>query len=243
MMRVCSERLLTLTMLPLLIGLTGCQKKEEPAAPAPAPPTEAKAEPQAEPQPEPPAQPETKSTAGKFAYTEAPTIDKVPATPPEGLANGRPLKIQTVLIQPGLGGWDLVLLERKMDKPTDVGGGGQSVNIELPERPIKGKLYTHKMSYGGGYFQIGKTKVDDTTSWNADNAWVLRFGEFAAKPYDPKGEMFQVAGKAAGKIAVCYKAASDIKASWVAGTFTDAIVRYMGKPEEAQIKGVRPKAK
>jgi hypothetical protein len=42
--------------------------------------------------------------------------------------------------------------------------------------------------------------------------------------------MFQVAGKASGKVYVAYKGYGDFKSSGVAGEFKDVVVRYMGEP-------------
>jgi hypothetical protein len=69
-----------------------------------------------------------------------------------------------------------------------------------------------------------------TTSWNDDNAYYLQVDSWDARPWDPKGPPYQVAGKASGKIIVVFKGSGKHKDSGLAGVFTDAIVRYMGKP-------------
>ena len=38
------------------------------------------------------------------------------------------------------------------------------------------------------------------------------------------------AGKASGRIAVCYQGGGSFKDSWAAGTFENVPIRYMGKP-------------
>ena len=49
--------------------------------------------------------------------------------------------------------------------------------------------------------------------------------------YGSEASMFQVAGKASGKVVVTFRGSGDRFAnSWAVGTFTDAPVRYMGKP-------------
>jgi hypothetical protein len=105
--------------------------------------------------------------------------------------------------------------------------------MDLTEAPVAGKNWTRKMEYGAGYFQINNDPANPeaTTSWNADNAWVFEVTKWDVKEWDPNGPLFQEAGKASGRIAVCYKGdPTGIQSSWIAGTFTDAVVRYMGKP-------------
>jgi hypothetical protein len=126
-----------------------------------------------------------------------------------------------------------VLSDKPLDSPTGLITSGQSINMDLPEAPVAGKNWTRKMEYGAGYFQINNdpANLEATTSWNADNAWVLEVTKWDVKPWDEAGPLFQEAGKASGRISVCYKGdPTGIQSSWIAGTFTDAVVRYMGKP-------------
>jgi len=141
--------------------------------------------------------------------------------------------VTTVVFEPGTSAWKLVLSDKALEGPTGLITSGQSVNIDLPEAPAAGKNWTRKMEYGAGYFQISNDPVnlEATTSWNADNAWVLEVTKWDVKPWDAAGPLFQEAGKASGRISVCYKGdPTGIQSSWIAGTFTDAVVRYMGKP-------------
>jgi len=165
-------------------------------------------------------------------FTETPTFDKIPKGIIKGIANGRPFEAKTVLFEPSLGKWCLVISDMALSDPLDLLTEGQSINIDLPEPPATGKKWSREMKYGDGYFQVQKTdKADDTTSWNADNAYVLEITRWDVKPYTEDEGMFQVGGKASGRVYIVYKGAFDMKDSWAAGIFTDVPVRYMGQPE------------
>jgi hypothetical protein len=169
----------------------------------------------------------------QYTWTEAPTLETIPLVPAAGMANGKPMGVAAVVFEPGTTAWKLVLADKALEGPTGLITSGQSVNIDLPEAPAAGKNWTRKMEYGAGYFQINNdpANAEATTSWNADNAWVLEVTKWDVKPWDANGPLFQEAGKASGKISVCYKGdPTGIQSSWIAGTFTDAVVRYMGKP-------------
>jgi hypothetical protein len=175
-----------------------------------------------------------------FTWSEAPTLDKIPAKPVVGEANGKPFNVQTILFEPAMrGGWRMVVADKKLDSPTGILVGCQHIDFDLTEEPAAGKKMTRKMEYGGGYFQIEKGEKDkpgETTSWNGDNAWVLELTTWDVRPYDDKGSLFQAVGTASGRIAIVYKGAIGFKNSWAAGTFDKAVVRYMGKPQKVEAK-------
>lgn len=169
-----------------------------------------------------------------YQWTEAPTFETIPDVAAAGMANTRPMAVKTVVIEPSMDKWRMKISDKELDSPTSILMGGQSVNIDLPGTPAAGTQWTREMEYGDGYFQIGTdaNNPEATTSWNADNAWVIEFTKWDVADYDTDGDLFQEAGKASGRFAVCYKgSATGIQNSWVAGTFEDAIVRYMGKPQ------------
>lgn len=172
---------------------------------------------------------------GQFKYTEKPTLDKVPSGTISGQANGKAFEAKFVAFQPSYkGNWEMIIADKPFE-PADIIMDCQHIDIDLPEFPAAGKVMSKPMEYGKGIWQIQDT--DDptqTTSWNADNAWVIEITSWDVKPWDPDADMFQQAGTASGRIAVCYKGASgSFKNSWAAGTFTNAPVRYMGEPPAA----------
>ena len=177
------------------------------------------------------AEPKVAPKAATGGTCTAPTIESIAAGPVKGEASGKPFAVATVYFEPGLSKWRLVLHEGKFDKPTAISVKGQSINIDLPEPPAAGKKWTRELKYGDGYFQINKKDdPSSSTSWNATNAWAIEITKWETKPWDPKGSPFQVAGKASGKVSVCYKGSGDFTDSWAAGTFEDAPIRYMGQP-------------
>jgi hypothetical protein len=179
---------------------------------------------------------------GAFTWTEDPALDKIPAAPVVGEANGKPFKVATILFEPAMrGGWRMVIADKKLDSPTGILVGCQHIDFDLNEEPAAGKKMTRKMQYGGGYFQIEQlNKPGQTTSWNGDNAWALELTTWDAHPYDDKGSLFQAVGKASGKVAIVYKGGVGFKNSWAAGTFDNATIRYMGKPQKPEKKEGAP---
>ncbi|MBW2276284.1 MAG: hypothetical protein JRF63_02260 [Deltaproteobacteria bacterium] len=184
------------------------------------------------PVPPVPVPPMAPAAPGSFAWTETPAVTQIPVTPLSGMANGKPFAAASVIFEPGSDSWRLIIRDQPLSEPTAVLTGGQSINIDLPEFPATGANFVRPMEYGDGYFQIGNdpANAESTTSWNADNAWALEITNWQASDYDSSGSLFQNAGVASGKIAVCYKGGGSIQNSWVAGTFENATVRYMGEP-------------
>jgi len=220
----------TLTTLALTLALTGCSEEAEPPVANAAPTGTEAAE-----TPEAPAAPET------FEYTEELSADLIPNTPVSAMANGRPLEIKTVLFQPRFDEWGMTLSTAELDRPTAIlAGMKEAVNLsDLPQELGVG-TYTHAIDEsGGGYFQI--QKIDDpesTTSWNTSTAYHLEITEWDAADYDPEGSMFQQAGTASGKVVAVFRGRDgSFGNSWVAGTFEDAVVRYMGTPRWLREEG------
>lgn len=168
-----------------------------------------------------------------YTWTETPTFEGIPAAPVGGMVNGAPFGVVTVLIEPGLKGWKIAFHDQALKRPTGLIVGSHHLDLHLQgDTPAAGSKYEKKMSFGGGYWQV--PKPGDTgggaTSWNASNAYVLEFTQWDVKPYDTEGPVFQEGGTASGRVAVNYKGSGDFQNSWMAGTFENATVRYMGKP-------------
>ncbi len=122
----------------------------------------------------------------------------------------------------------------ELERPTGfLPNGAETVNIsDLPQELAAG-TYTHSIEdSGGGYFQIQqRDDPESTTSWNTRLAYVLQITEWNGRAYDPEGSMFQEAGTASGKVVAVFRGSDNgFQNSWVAGTFEDALVRYMGRP-------------
>jgi hypothetical protein len=207
-------------LLPLALSCAPRESEVKPAAPSV---PEVKITP-------PPAPPKT------FAYTESPTEALIPVGPVRGRANGKSFKVKTVIFEPDSDGkWKVKFCEDKVEDPTAALIEGQYIYFELPQDPAAGKVMKKAMAFGDGFFKIKLPgKPGETTSWNADNAWVLEITEWNQKPWNPEADFFQTAGTASGRVAVCYKGYGDFKNSWAAGNFQDAVIRYMGKPPWAK---------
>lgn len=220
-------------MLALALAAAACGG-EEPASPPKAATATAAAPPAPPPAPQ------------GFTWTETPTVDMAPAAPLTGVANGRPFEARAVLIEPGLKSWKLSIHDQPLRQPTGLLMNSGHLDINLPEPPAAGKKFEKPMRFGDGYWQVKKPgEAAKTTSWNAPNAYALELTKWEVAPWDPDGPVFQDAGRASGRLVVVYQGgAGGFENSWVAGTFEDAVVRYMGKPfwEKAAAKAAPPAA-
>jgi len=182
------------------------------------------------------------ASKASFKLLANPSASDVPSGAIRGVANGQPFDVKAVIIEPGHRSakepgkrrWKIRLYQKALTKPTGHISKSQFIHVNLDQQPSKGKIMRRAMKYGGGFFQIQKPgdAAGKTTSWNSKNAYYIEFSEWDVKPYDESGKMFQVAGKASGKIYVGYEPSkgSKFRASGAAGEFKDAVVRYMGKP-------------
>ena len=207
------KKILLIFLIIAFISFPAC-KKEQPVKPVP----------EKEPAP----------AEVKLEWTAEPALELIPDAPIKGQANGAPFEGKTVYFEPLFGKWNMVISDGTLETPTGFLSNAQSINISLPEPPEAGKVISKEMNYGDGYFQITKKdNPEETTSWNSDNAFIVKFTEWEVQDYDLEGEMFQVAGKASGMVYVSYKGwdSGDFDNSFAAGTFKDAVIRYMGEPE------------
>lgn len=167
-------------------------------------------------------------------WTDKPSLDVIPDEPVKGMANSVPFEANAVYFEPVFGKWSMIISDGVLDSPTGFIMQAQSINVSLPELPEKGKIIEKDMEYGDGYFHIRKKDdPEEFTSWNSNNAFIIEFTEWELNEWDPEKDMFQVAGKASGRIYISYQGwdSGDFDDSYAAGTFTDAVIRYMGEPE------------
>ncbi len=173
-----------------------------------------------------------KKTEKTFTYTETPTLAMIPKGDVIGEANGKAFKVGTIILEPAFDHWAIKLIEKKNDDIEVVAEKGIVFDVELTEVPARGKVLKRAMEMDGGvltyYDPDGRT-----ANWSGENAWIIKFTRWNVKPYNATaGNGFQLAGKASGRIAICFKgdATGEIKDSWAAGEFSDAPVVYRGKP-------------
>jgi hypothetical protein len=177
--------------------------------------------------------------APEFKAVDAPAAKDVPAGPVTGSANGERFEPKVILFEPEKKGWKLIVSDKPMGKPTDMlMPGSQTINASLNTATISaGQKIAKAMKAGDGFFQIVTPETPTkTTSLNTANAYYIEFTKWDVKPYDPKAGFMQQAGTASGKLYIVHKPNDPLKKkgykdSGVAGTFTDAVVRYKGEPK------------
>jgi len=171
------------------------------------------------------------TTAERFRWTETPTLEAIPDAPVAGELHGAPFPVAQVLFETGRHEWRMYLLEKPLPDPTAAIEGLRFLRVDLPSDPAAGSVQRHPLAYGGALFHVDVPgEPGDFTLWTADNAWVLELTEWNVAPWDPAGPEVQVAGRAAGRVAVCYRGGGNYRNAWVAGTFAGAIVRYTREP-------------
>ena len=168
-------------------------------------------------------------------WSAAPTREMIPNRAISGEVNGELFEANAVFFQPSFGRWELVIAEGALERPTSITTEGRFVVITLPEAPQSGSVFTQAMQYGRGYFQVPKPDdPENMTSWNARNAFIVEITAWEEEAYDPDGMLFQAVGKAAGKVYVSYsgEGLEGFSNSFIAGSFDNGIIRYMGRPEK-----------
>ena len=182
------------------------------------------------PQPDAGGQPPA-SSARAFTWTAAPSLANIPDQPVTGMLGDQPFDVASVLLEPGFHQWRLVCSATAPENPFDPLLEAQKLVVELTAEPRKGAMFQRSMDWGGGFWQVeDPLQPPQLTAWNGNNAWVVEFTSWQVKPYDTEGPTEQTAGTADGRLAVVYQGAEGLKDAWVAGTFTDAPVRYLGPP-------------
>ena len=179
----------------------------------------------------PSAQEAQAAAPGRFEWTTTPTLEGIPATAVTGEVHGATFPVAQVVFEPTRRGWSVVLLERPLPDPAAPVSGMRFLRVDLPAEPAVGVVQQRALALGGAMFHVDiPDEPGSFTMWNADNAWVLELTEWNVRPWDPAGPEVQPAGRAAGRLAVCYRGGGAFRNAWVAGTFEDALVRYTGEP-------------
>jgi len=186
--------------------------------------------------PEVAAAPPTPAAPATFEYTEELSASLIPGFPVKASGDGREIAIRSVFFQPRFDAWGVSFSSAELSSPTAIQPGGDSETINLTDLPQAMAVGVYEQSIdemGGGYFQI-RQKEDPTrtTSWNTNLAYVLEITKWEVRPWDAEGSIFQDAGRASGRVVAVFRGREGGFAnSWVAGTFEDAVVRYMGRPQ------------
>lgn len=177
------------------------------------------------------------------ASTEAPSLDLALASAIKGEANGVLVEFPRVRVQGDDQGWYL-MLEQEVPSSTpasDESGpryGWNQFHIAFTAAPVSKATMSRSLATGDGFFQVtDPMKADNGTGSSAinwqrsKNTWTLEFTKWEVAPDASKGGVEQKSGRASGRVVLMVKdAGAGVKDSWVAGTFTDVPVSYVGSP-------------
>lgn len=174
---------------------------------------------------------------------EAPSLDLAFDSAIKGEANGVAVELPRVRVQGDDQGWYLML---EQETPSATPGTGESgprygwnqFHIAFTAAPASKKTMSRLLATGDGFFQVSDpTKADNGTGSSAinwqrsKNTWSIEFTKWEVAPDASKGGVEQKTGKASGRVVLMVKdAGAGVKDSWVAGTFTDVPVSYVGSP-------------
>ncbi|MCB9525157.1 MAG: hypothetical protein H6702_17530 [Myxococcales bacterium] len=208
-----------------------------------------------------------------YQFSEKPTFASIPDKPVVGRLRNAAFDIQQVVLEPVGDAWQIQFHDAKLAHPTALARDSHPLVVTLDgELPQPGKRYERELAEGGAEWLLPpmdaapaqpaagrKLKKGEAappsaaasaaagpTTWRPDIGYVVEITRWEAKPYDEGGPAFQDAGLADGRVALVMRGGG-LPEAWVAGTFQDATVRYMGKPRvptapadapaEAQQKG------
>ena len=121
-----------------------------------------------------------------MTYSNTPASEQIPSWSVRGVANGLPFDAGTLTFRTDAKGqWHLEISDRAFDSITGIAierldhPDVQTVYINLPEAPAKGKVFQQEMQYGGGMFQIKPTADSEgTTSWNTSLAYKIEISDW-----------------------------------------------------------------
>ncbi len=244
------SRLVSVALLLIAVSLVvavGCSKPADTGASPPAPAKTADAKPPVTPPP--PAKtesaPKTESSAkpeaaasttptaplSAYAWTETPTLAGIPGGPVKGVLNGKPFEPKAVVMDVDKGDKlrRIVFSAKEMSGNSDTLSGVAQVVITTTQDLAPGTKFEVKMGFPhdeGTIFYCHYDGPNPPISVNSPWACALSIDSGEKKPYDPKGEMVQIAGTYKGKIHLCF---NDNKKTYIAGDF-EAKIRYFGAP-------------
>ena len=151
---------------------------------------------------------------------------------PTGFRNGNEFTPKGLWIERREAGWVLVMSEHALAYPTQLTLKGQRVEILLDGTPsgqfqVQVSNEDSKASWRIPASSIaGKTKL-----WDAKSEYSLELLQWFVKDYNPKGSVFQQAGKASGRLMIQFVDDQNIH-GWLVGKSDNIRVRYMGDPNK-----------
>jgi hypothetical protein len=178
---------------------------------------------------------------------EVPSLDLAFESAIKGEANGVPVELTRVRVQGDDQGWYL-MLEQEAPEAGATGPryGWNQFHIAFAASPTSKKTMSRALATGDGFFQVtDPTQADNgtgssTINWQrSKNTWSIEFTKWEVSSEGSQGGVEQKAGKASGRVVLMLKdagqrAGTPLKDSWVAGTFTDVPVSFVGTPPSSE---------
>jgi len=172
--------------------------------------------------------------ATEFKWTESPTVEGIPNRPVGGLVCSKPFEVKQVVIETGGPAWQINLLGQTLSDNRQQIPQIPLLKIDVKEKHLApGVKLLRSKDVGDIDLEFPSLQDPKTlASWNGINAYAIEITKWDVKPYDSNVAGVQVAGTAAGRLAViCVGEEATFVNSWFAGTFDGALVRYTTKPE------------
>jgi len=149
--------------------------------------------------------------------------------PLEGFRFGHALH-PTAIIERGEMGWRLVLVEEAPASPLQTQHVGQRVEVPFKGEPTSLYKQSGDFKERDVEWSVPKSLTpNDLRPWKVETEYLLELNQWTVKPFDAKGEPFQEAGKASGRLMLRAKDDQGVE-GWVVGRFDEAVVRYIGDP-------------
>ena len=170
-----------------------------------------------------------------MTFSSTPASEQIPPWSVRGVANGLSFDANTLTFRTDAKGrWKLEISDRAFDPVKGIAMARldhpdvQTVYIDLPESPAKGKVFQQEMQYGGGIFQIKPTADSQgTTSWNTSLAYKIEISDWQKEESTHFSCGRPKTGTAAGRLYISFEGSEgQIKNSWISGAFEDAVILY-----------------
>jgi hypothetical protein len=149
---------------------------------------------------------------------------------PTGFRNGVEFSPKGIWVERREAGWVLVLNEEKLTYNTQLKLKGQRVEVPLEGQPNAQFQLQRTAEQSEAKWRIPSASIEGKTrQWDAKGDYSVEILQWSVKPYNPKGPVFQVAGKVSGRLMVQFIDDQGIQ-GWVVGKFENVMSRYMGDP-------------
>lgn len=151
---------------------------------------------------------------------------------PAGFRNGVEFKPKGVWIERREMGWVLVLNEEALAYPEELILKGQRVEIPFEGEPNAQFQLQRTTEHSKASWRIPSAPIQGKTRiWDTKSEYSVELLQWSIAPYNPKGGVFQKAGKASGRLMIQFIDQQGVQ-GWVVGKFEDVMVRYMGDPSK-----------